>query len=40
MNTILLVVLLILIVGALTFLPVLSLGPIIEHFLMLGGRTF
>ncbi len=30
----------ILIVGALTFLPALSLGPIIEHFLMLTGRTF
>ncbi len=27
----------ILIVGALTFLPVLSLGPIIEHFLMIGS---
>lgn len=30
----------ILIVGALTFLPALSLGPIIEHVLMLNGRTF
>lgn len=30
----------ILIVGALTFLPALSLGPIVEHFLMLSGRTF
>ena len=30
----------ILIVGALTFFPVLSLGPIVEHLLMLGGRTF
>ena len=30
----------ILIVGALTFFPALSLGPIIEHFLMLQGRTF
>jgi K+-transporting ATPase ATPase A chain len=30
----------ILIVGALTFFPVLSLGPIIEHFLMGAGRTF
>ena len=28
------------IVGGLTFLPALSLGPIIEHFLMLAGRTF
>lgn len=30
----------VLIVGALTFFPVLSLGPIIEHFLMHAGRTF
>lgn len=30
----------ILIVGALTFLPALSLGPIVEHVLMLSGRTF
>jgi K+-transporting ATPase ATPase A chain len=30
----------ILIVGALTFFPVLALGPIIEHLLMLGGRVF
>jgi K+-transporting ATPase ATPase A chain len=30
----------VLIVGALTFFPVLSLGPIVEHFLMLAGRTF
>ncbi|MNY76230.1 Potassium-transporting ATPase A chain [compost metagenome] len=30
----------ILIVGALTFLPALSLGPIIEHFMMLKGLTF
>ena len=29
-----------LIVGALTFFPVLSLGPIVEHFLMQAGRTF
>jgi K+-transporting ATPase ATPase A chain len=28
------------IVGALTFFPVLSLGPIVEHFLMRGGQTF
>jgi potassium-transporting ATPase potassium-binding subunit len=28
------------IVGALTFFPVLSLGPIVEHFLMRAGRTF
>jgi K+-transporting ATPase ATPase A chain len=30
----------ILIVGALTFFPVLSLGPIVEHFLMQAGRLF
>ena len=30
----------ILIVGALTFFPVLSLGPIVEHLLMQSGRTF
>jgi potassium-transporting ATPase potassium-binding subunit len=30
----------ILIVGALTFLPALSLGPIVEHFLMLNGQSF
>jgi K+-transporting ATPase ATPase A chain len=30
----------ILIVGALTFLPALSLGPILEHLLMLAGKTF
>jgi K+-transporting ATPase ATPase A chain len=30
----------VLIVGALTFFPALTLGPIIEHFLALAGRTF
>ena len=30
----------ILIVGMLTFFPVLMLGPVVEHFLMLAGRTF
>jgi len=30
----------IVIVGALTFFPVLSLGPIVEHLLMSAGRTF
>jgi K+-transporting ATPase ATPase A chain len=30
----------ILIVGALTFFPALSLGPIVEHFLMKAGTTF
>jgi K+-transporting ATPase ATPase A chain len=28
------------IVGALTFFPVLSLGPVLEHLLMLAGRSF
>ncbi|MEO6054053.1 MAG: potassium-transporting ATPase subunit KdpA, partial [Chthoniobacterales bacterium] len=28
------------IIGALTFFPSLTLGPIIEHYLMLQGRTF
>lgn len=36
----LLLVGIILIVGALTFLPALSLGPIVEHLLMLNGKTF
>lgn len=30
----------IIIVGALTFLPALTLGPIVEHFLMLSGQVF
>ncbi len=30
----------ILIIGALTFLPGLSLGPIVEHLMMLKGQTF
>ena len=30
----------ILIVGALTFFPALSLGPVLEHLLMLSGKTF
>lgn len=30
----------ILIVGALTFLPALSLGPVLEHLLMQAGQTF
>ena len=28
------------IVGALTFFPALSLGPIVEHFLMSNGQAF
>ncbi len=30
----------ILIVGALTFFPALSLGPVLEHLLMNAGKTF
>jgi len=30
----------VLIVGALTFFPALSLGPILEHLLMMAGKTF
>lgn len=30
----------VLIVGALTFFPALSLGPIVEHYLMLGGKLW
>jgi K+-transporting ATPase ATPase A chain len=30
----------VLIVGALTFFPALSLGPILEHLLMYAGKTF
>jgi K+-transporting ATPase ATPase A chain len=35
-----LVVGVIIIVGALTFFPALALGPIVEHLLMLAGKTF
>jgi potassium-transporting ATPase potassium-binding subunit len=35
-----LVVGVILIVGGLTFLPALALGPVVEHFSMLAGNTF
>jgi K+-transporting ATPase ATPase A chain len=27
-------------VGALNFLPALTLGPVVEHFLMLQGKLF
>lgn len=37
---VMLLVSVILIVGGLTFLPALSLGPIVEHLLMLNGRSF
>ena len=30
----------VIVVGALTFFPALSLGPIVEHFLMGRGRLF
>ena len=30
----------IVLVGALTFFPALSLGPILEHFLMYSGKLF
>ena len=35
-----LLVAVIVIVGALTFFPVLSLGPIVAHFLMHSGKVF
>jgi K+-transporting ATPase ATPase A chain len=30
----------VILVGALTFLPALALGPMVEHFLMLKGTLF
>ncbi|HSZ00407.1 MAG TPA: potassium-transporting ATPase subunit KdpA [Terriglobales bacterium] len=36
----LLLVSVIVIVGALTFFPALSLGPVLEHLLMMAGKTF
>ncbi len=30
----------VLIVGALTFFPALSLGPIVEHFVALAGKVY
>ena len=30
----------VLLVGALTYVPALVLGPIVEHFLMHGGKLF
>jgi len=30
----------IVIVGLLTYFPALALGPIVEHLLMFGGKTF
>jgi K+-transporting ATPase ATPase A chain len=35
-----LLVAVILVVGALTFFPALSLGPVLEHFAALGGKVF
>jgi K+-transporting ATPase, KdpA len=40
MTFVFLLISIILIVGALTFFPALSLGPIIEHILMLTGKSF
>jgi len=37
---VLLLVGVIIVIGALTFLPALSLGPIVEHFLARGGKLF
>jgi len=37
---VILLVSIVIIVGALTFFPALSLGPIVEHYLMQAGRTF
>ena len=37
---VLLLIAIILIVGALTFFPALALGPLVEHLLALGARTF
>ena len=39
-SFVLLLISVIIIVGALTFFPVLSLGPIVEHFLMQAGKLF
>lgn len=39
MTFMLLLVAIVLIVGALTFFPVLALGPIMEHLLMMGGAV-
>ena len=30
----------VLVIGALTFFPALALGPLVEHFLMHGGKLF
>jgi K+-transporting ATPase ATPase A chain len=37
---VMLLIAIVIIVGALTFFPALSLGPVVEHFLMQAGRTF
>jgi len=37
---VLLLVSVVIIIGALTFFPALSLGPVVEHILMLAGRIF
>jgi len=30
----------VLLVGALTFFPALALGPIVEHYMLIGGKFF
>ena len=35
-----LLVFVVLVVGALTFFPALSLGPVVEHFVGLGGKVY
>jgi potassium-transporting ATPase potassium-binding subunit len=40
LTFILVLIAVILILGALTFFPALTLGPVVEHFLMLRGRAF
>ncbi len=39
-TTVVLLVAVILIVGALTYFPALSLGPVLEHFAALAGEAF
>ena len=40
MRLIILIILIILIVGALTYFPAYSLGPVVEQLLMHAGRVF
>ena len=39
-SVFILLIIVIITVGGLVYFPALSLGPIIEHFLMLKGATF